>query len=244
MSKLETLLTVAVAITVVALTSGDCIAQGYASNAQLPPIVAGSNFGYPAVNNCDNCANVGCNGCRSRGNGDHPRIDAWKAQHDEKHAHYHKIYGRNNAWPMPWNCADRQLYFKIWEPMIDQGFEEQCVLSSTHFDPETHELNKFGQHAVAGIMQNMPSTRKHVFVHQEGDERLNTARLNSVRETINTFYGQQIDGPARVSFSKRLPNRISGDQAEGINRLWFDKMPTPIIPISSGESVSSAVGGN
>lgn len=239
MSKLETLLTVAVAITVVALTSGDCFAQG----TPVPPIVQGSTFGYPTVANCGYCGDTGCGNCRGR-NGDHPRIDAMKAHHAQLSAHYHKIYGRNDAWPMPWNCADRQLYFQIWEPMIDQGFEEQCVLSSAHFDSETNQLNKYGQHTVAGIMQNMPTSRKHVFVHREGDERLNAARLESVRDTIDTFYGHQLNGQAQVSYSTRLPNRITGDQAEGINRLWFEKMPSPIIPIAAGETINSAVGGN
>jgi hypothetical protein len=243
MSKLDTLFTVAVAITVVALTSGDCFAQGCIGCAQTPQIVQGSSFGYPSASYGD-CGDPGCGTCGGRQQGDHPRMDAMRAHHDELHAYYHKIYGRNDAWPMPWNCADRQLYFQIWDPMVDQGFEEQCVLSSAHFDPQTNQLNKFGQHAVAGIMQNMPSTRKHVFVHREGDEQLNAARLAAVTDTINTFYGQQLDGPPRVSFSTRLPNTISGAQAEGINRLWFEKMPSPIIPISSGETVNSAVGGN
>jgi hypothetical protein len=244
MSKLETLLTVAVAVTFVAMTSGDCSAQDSVGSATIPPIVSASTFGYPAVANCGSCGDQGCGRCRSGRNGDHPRMAAMKAHHHELAAHYHKIYGRNNVWPMPWNCADRQLYFQIWEPMIDRGFEEQCVLNSAHFDSETNELNKFGQHAVAGIMQNMPTTRQHVFIHREANDRLNQARLASVRDTINTFYGQQLQGPARVSFSTRLPNTITGDQAEGINRLWFEKMPSPVIPISSGETINSAVGGN
>ena len=242
MSKLETLLTVAVAITVVALTSGDCFAQGYSTGNQMPPIVQTNSFGYPSGSSYGGCGEAGCRSCGGIGNGDHPRLDEFKSRHEAKHANYHKIYKRNDAWPMPWNCADRQLYFQIWYPMIDQGFEEQCVLSATHFDSETNELNKFGQHAVAGIMQNMPSARKHVFINRDGNEQLNSARLNSVRETINTFYGQHVNGTPQVSFSTRLPNTISGDQAEGINRLWFEKMPTPIIPISSGETVNQAIG--
>lgn len=237
MSKLNILCTLTVALTVVAMTSGDSFAQ----DAPLPPIVQSNGFGYPAANGCNNCSEAGCGYGNHRY---HPRVEAMKSKYQEWSAPYHKIYRRNDAWPMPWNCADRQLYFQIWEPMIDQGFEEQCVLNAAHFDAETNELNRYGQHTVAGIMQNMPSSRKHVFINRESDDRLNLARMDAVRETINTFYGQQLAGPARVSFSTRMPNGISGSQAEGINRLWFEQMPSPVIPISSGQDINSSVGSN
>ena len=142
---------------------------------------------------------------------------------------------------MPFNCADRQLYFALWEPMIDQGFEEQCVLTSMHFDADTGKLNSFGIHHVAGIMQNMPSHRRKVYLHRESDVDTNNARLNHVKETINTFYGQT--GPALVEFSSKLPVTLRGTKADSISRLWAENQPTPIIPISAGsQSVGSSVG--
>ncbi|MFT7629479.1 MAG: hypothetical protein ACI87E_000477 [Mariniblastus sp.] len=167
-------------------------------------------------------------------------MDKFKANFAKTQANALKVMGRNQAWPMPFNCADRQLYFSIWEPMIDQGFEEQCVLTSVHFDGETNQLNLFGKHTVAGIMQNMPSTRRKVFIHRDANEDSNQRRLQAVESTINTWYAAS--GPARVSFSTKLPVKLSGSTAEAIMRLSAENQAPPVIPVSSGESINDAVG--
>ncbi len=161
--------------------SGSCQAQNCQS--------CSSDFGYPTgVSQYG-----GCGDCGSGNSGNHPKLDQMKALNN-------KVCARNDAWPKPFNCADRQLYFTMWQPMIDRGFEEQCVLISAHFDPETHELNRFGQTTVAGIMQNMPTSRKKVFVNRDIDSNISQARLNSVQKMVGTYYGQI--APGRRSHSR------------------------------------------
>jgi hypothetical protein len=194
-------------------------------------------FGYPTQGGCQG----GCGGRTGcLGGGCSGRFAELRARHQQTAEINDRTAKRNEAWPKPFNCASRQLYFRMWENMIDQGFEEQCVLSAVHFDAETNELNRHGRHTVAGIMQNMPTARKHVFINQDVDRQLNDARMASVKETINTFYGTM--GPAQVSFSTKLPSSIRGPQAERIQNQFISGMPAPIIPISSGEGVSAAVG--
>lgn len=202
--------------------SGACQAQNCSS--------CSSEFGYPSsVSDCG-----GCGGCGSGRSGNHPKIDSMKALNS-------KVCARNDAWPKPFNCADRQLYFTMWQPMIDQGFEEQCVLTSVHFDPETHELNKFGISTVQGIMQNMPTARKKVFVNRDVDQSISQARLNNVNNVVNTYYNQ-VAPNAVVAYSNLMPSSIRGPRAEIINQLFIQGAPTPIIPISSGsQSVSSSI---
>lgn len=228
MSNLKSIFTFAVAIAGTAIFSNGCFAQ------------AGS-FAYPATATCSQCGQVGCTSCQATGRQhSHPRIDSLKSRHAQAQANNAKVAARNAAWPKPFQCADRQLYFSIWQPMIDQGYETHSVLSSIHFDSETNELSKIGQHTVAGIMQNMPATRKEIFIHRDGDSQLNQARMDSVKSTINTFYGQM--GPARVAFSEKLPGLISGEESAQILQLSSDGRPAPVISISSDDSVSSAVG--
>ena len=125
--------------------------------------------------------------------------------------------------------------------MINEGFEAQCTLRSEHFDPKTHELNRFGLQTVAGIMQNMPSTYKKVYVNQDHDPTISKARKQSVESVVGTFYSQ-IAPDAQVAFTTKLPPSIRGIKAEGINKLFTEGAPMPIIPISSGsDSVQSAV---
>ncbi len=246
MSKIKLLFITMVAVTGVTLVSGDCWAQACNSCAAGSSVID-TTFGYSAdsaaySSACDNgtCGSAGCSACGGRlGHGAHMQQLKDKYAHAEKNCA--RVIARNEAWPMPFNCADRQLYFSFWEPMIDQGFEEQCVLTSAHFDAETGNLNSFGNHTVAGIMQNMPSTRRKVFLHREADPDTNNARMEHVKETINTFYGQT--GPAIVEFSTKLPVTLRGSKADAISRLWAENQPTPIIPISSGaQSVGSSVG--
>ena len=220
MLRLNTLLMMAAAAI---WLSASCQAQNCQS--------CNSDFGYPSGVS----SYGGCGGCGSGGSGDHPKLDQMKALNS-------KVCARNDAWPKPFNCADRQLYFTMWQPMIDQGFEEQCVLTSVHFDPETHQLTKFGISTVAGIMQNMPSARKKVFVNRDSDPSVSQARLNNVQKTVATYYGQ-VAPNAQVAYSNLMPSSIKGNRAETINRLFIESAPQPIIPISSGsQSVSTSIG--
>ena len=125
--------------------------------------------------------------------------------------------------------------------MIDNGFEEQCILTSAHFDPQTNELNSFGLHTVAGIMQNMPSTRKQVFIHRDVDAAVSEARYNSVDSIVKTYYGQ-VAPNAQIGFSNKMPASVPGIRAETIAKLYTEGAPAPIIKVSSGnDSVQKAV---
>ncbi len=228
MSKIKPLFMFAIAITGAFMISADCLAQGCTSCAQGASVYVDGT-----------CGSAGCDGGCQPG-GRNVGNQQLKAKINHTRSNCAQVMARNQAWPMPFGCADRQLYFTMWDAMIDQGFEEQCVLSSAHFDPETGELNRFGKTSVADIMQNMPSSRREVFVHREADEQSNNARLAAVRDTIQTYYGNM--GPARVSFSSKLPVTLRGTKAEAISITLYENQPAPIIPIATGGSVSSAVG--
>jgi hypothetical protein len=219
LSELDAMLktkTLIVAAAVAALASTSVFAQECTSC---------NSFGYPSQSGYDTYGNPQT-GTR--------KLDHWKSIN-------HKVMARNDAWPKPFDCADRQVYFSIWNPMIENGFEEQCILMAAHFDPKTNELNRFGLHTVAGIMQNMPSTHKHVFVNQDTDTNVTQARLRSVEKIVDTFYGS-IAPNAKVAVSSKLPSSIRGIRAETINTLFIDGAPSPIIPISSGsDSVSQSI---
>lgn len=245
MSKIKSLFIVTAAVTGVIWISGECWGQGGNGINPVSSVVETAS-GNPANSGVyssvfdGTCGTTGCSQCGG-GLGEGARMQGLKDRYAHAEKNCARVIARNEAWPMPFNCADRQLYFAFWEPMIDQGFEEQCVLNSTHFDPETGKLNSFGNHTVAGIMQNMPSTRRKVFIHREADVQTNSSRMAAVKDTLNTFYDQS--GPAIVEFSSKLPVTLRGGKADAISRLWFENQPTPIIPISSGaQSVGASVG--
>lgn len=163
-----------------------------------------------------------------------------KAKCAHQRAINQKITARNDAWPKPFQCADRQLYNSFWGAQIDQGWEEQCVLEASHFNAETNQLNKFGQQAVAGIMQNNPEHRRTVFIHLDHNDSINQIRRSAVQDTINTFYGRTNN--AQVAFSSKRPVTTSGPRAAELHKQWLSNQAVPTIAVGTGDSVSAAVG--
>ena len=195
-------------------------------------------FGFPAHKGCGagGCGSKGC-GAGGCGLGDgHLRESIHEGL--ERSA---LIAARNDAWPKPFNCADRRVYENVWGKYIDAGYERQTVLSSTHFDSETGELNDFGRTIVSGLLQNMPESRKGLFVHRDGDADRSQQRMDNLREYIQYNYGQNT--ASRVAFSNELPMRGSGLRVERLQSLEFEATPVPIIPIASGTtSVTAGIG--
>lgn len=269
MLKIKTLLSVAVAVSgvvmaanCVAQTPCSSCSQANFAPVQVAPVqfapvqFAPVQVGAP----CSTCGPVdvapaqqvsfvqqapqgGCGhgGCLSGGlrGGSGSGLDELKAKRAHQRAINAKITARNDAWPKPFACADRQLYHSFFGRQVDQGWEEQCVLEAAHFDPESNELNKFGQQAVAGIMQNNPDHRRTVFIHRNVDDSINQQRRSTVQETINTFYGQ--DTNAQVAFSSKRPVTTSGTRAAQIQEQWIGAQATPAIAVGAGDSVQSAV---
>jgi hypothetical protein len=223
MSKINSLFVLASAVV---MLSGTAVAQDCGSCGRASCGGGYSSaFGYP--------------GSTSVGHGGHgshrEHLQSMRAEH-------HKIAARNDAWPKPFDCADRQLYHSMFTSMIDGGFEEQCVLCASHFDSESNELNAFGKHAVAGIMQNMPSHRKQVFVTRDSNERVSAERLANVDSVIKTYYGQ-VAPNASVTYSTKQPASVTGIRADMISQKFVEGQPSPNIPIAAGGgSVSASVG--
>lgn len=248
MRNLKSLITIAiVSLVLISLTEAQentaytsVISYTPARSAQELIVVEQEVVDNPEVA-CEACE-LGSTKSRIRfGSGKH--MDRWKKVHAKAKEHAATVTARNSAWPKPFDCADRQLYTSMWAPMIDKGFEEQCVLTSNHFDPLTGKLNTFGNHTVAGIMNNMPQARRTVFIHRDTDTKINQQRMSMVKETISTFYGT--DKLAKIEFSNELPVKLRGAEAEKITELWYAGKPAPIIPVASGtESLDATVTNN
>lgn len=178
-----------------------------------------STFGFPTVNHHF--------GGGRFGNGQ------LKYQVQQQQAINQKISARNAAWPKPFNCADRQLYHNVWNPMINAGWEDQCILTKTHFDDETGELTRYGVQQIGGMMMNMPQNRRVVFVQESVNQQETQERIAKVRDVISTYYSQR---GGVVQVSKRTPATQNGPRAELISNLAGESTPNPIIPIASGTS--------
>jgi hypothetical protein len=194
-------------------------------------------FGYPGGGDaCSTCADGGALVAQQRSFGYGQISDRYRATQ----AQNEKIYARNEAWPKPFACASRQLYHNIWRPMYDAGWEEQCILTSTHFD-ENGELTKYGQHQISGRMMNMPKNRRIIFIQDTADQNETQARVAKVQSVIQTWFSNR--GGA-VQVSQRTPATMPGWRAVDITEKATGSAPSPVIPIASGGGgISQAIGG-
>ncbi len=198
-------------------------------------------FGYPAS---AHAISESCNGsCGNRGLlGHHFGSGNFKAKMDHYSALNAKKAQRNDAWPKPFACWDRTAYHQFWQPYLNNGLEQHCVIAADMFDAETNELTKMGVQRVAGIMQHVPQQDRQVLVQRVADDSTNQARLVSVKNTIDTYYAHL--GVARLDLTNRIPTTVSGAYSAEVQQRRMDTLADPAIQAPTGGSVNAAVAGN
>ena len=191
----------------------------------------GAAFGYPG-GSCSTCGPSHGFG----GGGGHKHGEVLKAKINHALELDAKVSARNQAWPKPFTCADRQIYSAMWAPMIDAGFADQTTITGTHF--KEGKLTRYGKHQIAGIMRNMPQNRKVVYVQRDVDEVTTQNRFNEVQQLVSMFYGQA----GRVSLTDRNPINQTGQRAEATTNNYYNALAPPTIPVADSTStVGSSV---
>ena len=194
-----------------------------------------AGFDYPASGGC------GAGGCVGKVAGYKANLKAW---YDHIHHINDVAIARNRAWPKPFQCADRQQYFAIWQPMLQAGVNANCLLSNHHFDKKTGELNAGGKTRLRTIAQNNPVGQKAILIQNTGDQMVNNQRMTYVQQIINDFYGQE--SFAQVAVSNSFPVGGSGARTELVNQLHAEQgIALPVIPVEAASaSAQQAIGGN
>ena len=220
--------------------SGEASAQSCSSCGPVHGAQTVQNFAYP---------NTGCShgGCQS-GHGAHGQsghghkvkqhFHNLKQQFAFTSANNEKIAARNDAWPLPFTCWDKTGYYDTWAPMLSKGSEIHAVLDKDYFTGG-NELNRLGIDRVRGIVQNMPASQRTVYVHRSGDDFIDKARVDDIRNTISTYYAAS--GPVEVRLSDEIPTSIAGTSIINSRASRVENLPPPIIPVASGGSVDQAV---
>ena len=157
-------------------------------------------------------------------------------------AHLQKINrvvsDRNEAWPKPFACADRQLYFQTWDPMLEAGWKSACVFNSRYFMDGTAELNPAGKMKVAAIMKNYPVGQKAFYLERDRPVELSDERLVALKNSVEQWYG--LDHVTEIAFTDRGPLSGDGSRAASISENYINSLPNPVIPIENlGSSLES-----
>ena len=145
---------------------------------------------------------------------------------------------RNEAWPKPFACADRQLYFQMWDPMLETGWKSACVFSQRHFVDGTAELNQAGRMKMAAIMRNYPIGQKAFYLDRDRPAELLNERMATLKNRVEEWYGlEQVN---EIAFIDRGPLDGSGSRAATLSNLYKNGLQAPVLPIQLGGSTSGA----
>ena len=148
----------------------------------------------------------------------------------------HLVSQRNVAWPKPFTCADRQLYFKMWEPMLDTGWRASCILNHRHFVEGTVDLNQAGRMKLAAIMKNHAVGQKAFYIARDQPIELSIKRLESVKRTLQQWYG--LGDVFEIAFTDLEPVKGDGLRTQNVGQLYSDQTPPPVIPVATGTGFS------
>lgn len=159
-----------------------------------------------------------------------------EAHFDVIKQHADLIARRNDAWPKPFQCYDRQAYHQIWYVNSSAGWANECTLTPDHFDAKTHHLNKAGLSKVAGIMSNLPEPARQIWVYTEGDAAIANARLSSVNEVLSENYSHWNAPP--VAMTRHLPHGMSGSLVEDVQTKFVQSLPAPKVPAATGTTIT------
>jgi hypothetical protein len=160
-----------------------------------------------------------------------------RAQWDVTKQHADLISQRNDAWPKPFQCYDRQSYHGIFAVMTQRGWQCECTLTSDHFDPQTQELNRAGKAKIHGIMTNLPEIARQVHVYQDSTAEVAAARLSNVRAEIqNSFVA--LPEP-QLAVTTYVPHGMNGALVEDVQKRFVENLPDPAVPAAKTTTIST-----
>ena len=190
-----------------------------------------TGFGFPSASGQDCCTSSGP--VRNVLAHLHQEIEIYKADSRLNIA-------RGDAWPLPFSCWDRENYYAILNQQYATGVQVAHTLTSEYFDPETNVLNQSGEMRVAWIMQKAPQAEKQIFVFEDQTGPTMDQRLGSIRKFTDRYYAHL--GNATIARSQIMPNQIPARYQQTYQKTYETSQPNPVIPITSGETISSSVG--
>ncbi|MCI0359432.1 MAG: hypothetical protein L0211_13225 [Planctomycetaceae bacterium] len=138
-------------------------------------------------------------------------------------------FHRNNAWPEPFQSADRAVTRLPFCIQADNGWKMQNTIGTFMFD-ENSQLNSAGDLHVKWIVTQAPIHRRAVFVLKGDNADRTAARVASVNEAVAKYAGGAMP-PVMVTDTE--PSGWSGSYVDAIGQQLHDTIPPPRLPAAS-----------
>jgi len=144
----------------------------------------------------------------------------------------HVDWHRMNAWPEPFQFADREVTIAPMIAMTNAGWSLQNTLSDHFFDVDTQELTRAGQLKLRWIATQTPLHRRTVHVLRSYEPGATNLRVESVERHLDKLVPEGTR--PSVVLTDKIPAGGSGEYFENIDRQLKASIPPPRLPQAQG----------
>jgi hypothetical protein len=135
---------------------------------------------------------------------------------------------RNNVWPKPFVCPDRQAVRMPFHMMVHNGWRRENLLGEHHFCPGTPELTEAAKLKVKWILREAPRHHRTIYVHAADNPVDTAARIDEVQSLVVTL-APTGELPSVVETTVNPPGWPAG-QVDAIGRKFESAFPDPVLP--------------
>jgi hypothetical protein len=164
--------------------------------------------------------------------------------HADWHEFWHRVgvdFHRNNAWPEPFQSADRQVTREYFRIQVNNGWRMQNTIGKWFFDEETNQLNQAGEIKLRQVATQSPVHRRTVFVLVGNTPDVTAKRVESVQQTLARILPE---GPVpQVLLTDVDQEGGSGEYFDKVNAAYNQSIPAPRLSGGDGGSGSGGSGG-
>lgn len=144
---------------------------------------------------------------------------------------------RNNCWPEPFVCDDRESVRTPFVRMVSKGWQRQNTLGEHDFVPETGELTLAARARVRQILLLGLPQHRTIYVHRSLSPSETLARVDAVQQLAARTV-RQGELPEILETDLPAPGWSAG-QVDAVERKFIASMPMPRLTDEKEETSAS-----
>lgn len=148
-------------------------------------------------------------------------------------------FHRNNAWPEPFQSADRSLTREYWNIQVNNGWRLQNTVGNWFYEEGSNELTRAGELKVKQIVTQNPVHRRTVFVLMSDTQAITAKRVDAIQRAVSKYVPE---GPLpQILLTDTDVEGGAGDYFDQISNAYRQSIPAPRL--DGGGSGGSGSGG-
>lgn len=137
-------------------------------------------------------------------------------------------FKRNNCWPEPFLCPDRQSVRAPLGLMVHNGWLRQNMIADHHFQEGSSQLTEAGERKVRWIINQAPKHHRAIFVHTAETAEETAARIDVVQQLAIRLLPEGELPP--VMQTNLDAGGWPAERVDAIDRKFRDTTPDPRLP--------------